>query len=119
MLIVESHRFLDTCEKFSSHFASAFAVVNVKTVAMNEGVDEIAIQSIGDFLETFVANVLLGIGEFQVVERFWLIRRITASSAWVMRRAVRIQPNYGWARLRALKSVSSLSMRICSSRYGG
>lgn len=47
---------------------------------------------------------------------------MAASSAWVMRRAVRIvriQPDCGRARLRALRGASCLSMRMRSLRCAG
>lgn len=47
---------------------------------------------------------------------------MAASSAWVMRRAVRIvriQPDCGRARLRALRGASCLSMRVRSLRCAG
>jgi len=50
--------------------ASAVAIVVVQSVAGNEGVHEIAIESGGDFLQAFEANLLLGLGDFEGVEGF-------------------------------------------------
>lgn len=71
-MVLECHRVVEACEELSSHFASAFAVVSMKTVAGNVSVDEIPIESGGDFLETFEANLLLSIGDFEDMDGFWV-----------------------------------------------
>ena len=69
-MILEFHRVLNTSDACSHDCASAGAIVTVQSVAGNEGVDEIAIESVGDFLEVFEADLLLGLGDFEGVEGF-------------------------------------------------
>lgn len=69
-MVLDIHRVLNTSNACSHNLASAVAIVTVQSVAGNEGVDEIAIESVGDFLEAFEADLLLGLGDFEGVEGF-------------------------------------------------
>lgn len=69
-LVFERHRIRHVCELRSSDIVSAVAVTIVERLARHEGVDEIAVEGVGDFLQGFEANLHVCFGCFELMERF-------------------------------------------------
>lgn len=69
-LVLERHRVRDVGELSSGDIVSAVAVTIMERLAGNEGVNEIAVEGVCDFLEGFEADLHICFGCFKLMEGF-------------------------------------------------